>query len=230
MLSKKKMGVLLATVTVVALLTVSCGGAPAGETAPTSETASESETTSEPETSTMLSSGLQVVFKDPGMPNVRCLQPTVKEIQLHNEDGSWVTIWSDPEGKTVELTPDGAEVLLDTVSLEAGTYVGTRLLVSSVYVEVDINRDGDILDENEEIILTEAEIKSLPPLDTDTSQQKPEPPEKPEEPQEPEEPVMLESGYGYRIKIDGLYYMGEYLDEKFDASFKNLDDGYIVPL
>jgi len=99
--------------------------------------------------------GLQIVLKDQGMPDVKYLQPTITEIQLQRQDGEWITIWSNPEGETVRLTADGAEVVLDTVSLEAGTYVGTRLLVSTIEVEVDVNRDGDTLDENVEIVLPE---------------------------------------------------------------------------
>jgi len=99
--------------------------------------------------------GLQIVLKDQGMPEVKYLQPTITEIQLQRQNGEWITIWSDPEGETVRLTADGAEVVLDTVSLEAGTYVGTRLLVSTIEVEVDVNRDNDTLDENVEIVLPE---------------------------------------------------------------------------
>jgi len=99
--------------------------------------------------------GLQIVLKDQGIPEVKYLQPTITGIQLQNQNGEWITIWSNPEGETVRLTADGAEVVLDTVSLEAGTYVGTRLLVSTIDVEVDVNRDGDTLDENVEIVLPE---------------------------------------------------------------------------
>ncbi|MCK4694949.1 MAG: hypothetical protein KAT74_04260, partial [Candidatus Cloacimonetes bacterium] len=122
--------------------------------------------------------GLQIVLKDAGFPEVKYLQPTIKEVQLQNEGRNWITIWSDPAGKAMKLTPDGAEKVLDTVSVEAGTYVATRLLVSKVDVEVDINLDGDTLDKNQEIILTEEEFNSLPP------QQKPSAPNKPSEPSE----------------------------------------------
>jgi hypothetical protein len=143
-----------------------------------------------PEAVVQPTEGLQIVLKDPGMPEVKYLQPTVKGVQLQNEGGKWITIWSNPEGKALKLTPDGAENVLDTVSIEAGTYVATRLLVSTIDVGVDINRDGDTLDKNQEIVLTEEEFKNLPP------QQKPSAPVKPleqleqsklEEPSQPPE-------------------------------------------
>ncbi len=125
--------------------------------------------------------GLQIVLKDyVGFPEVKYLQPTIKEIQLQKEGGNWVTIWNSPEGETVKLTADGVEMVLDTVSVEAGTYIGTRLLVSTINVEVDINRDGDTSDKNMEIILTEAEFNSLPPKERPSA---PSAPSKPSGPQ-----------------------------------------------
>jgi hypothetical protein len=115
-------------------------------------------TTTTPTTTTTpwtAAQGLQIALKDQGMPEVKFLQPTIIEIQLQLENGDWKTIWSDPNGIKLTLTPGGPEQILGTVSLDAGTYVGTRLLVSTIYVEVDINRDGDTLDENVEIILPE---------------------------------------------------------------------------
>lgn len=150
--------------------------------------------------STQTSQSLEIVFKDPGLPEVKYLQPTTKEVQMLNEGGRWITIWSSPEGKTVKLTPDGAEVVLDTVSVEAGTYVGTRLLVSSIDVEVDINRDGDTLDKNVEIVLTREEFERLPPKNKPPGE------------------------LGVRIE-GGLVYMGQYLDEKHTAT----PNGYIEP-
>ncbi|MDO8452248.1 MAG: DUF5667 domain-containing protein [bacterium] len=133
--------------------------------------------------------GLQIVLKDyVGFPEVKYLQPTIKEIQLQNEGGNWVTIWNSPEGKTVKLTADGAEMVLDTVSVEAGTYVATRLLVSTIDVEVDIDRDGDTSDKNMEIILTEAEFNSLPPKERPQPPSKPQAPEKPQKPSQPSAP------------------------------------------
>ena len=119
------------------------------------------------------------MLKDVGFPEVKYLQPTIKKVQLQNEGREWITIWSNPEGKALKLTPDGAEKVLDTVSVEAGTYVATRLLVSTIDVEVDINRDGDTLDKHQEVILTEEEFNNLP------QQQKPSAPNKPSEPSEP---------------------------------------------
>lgn len=139
------------------------------------------------------SQSLELVFKDTGMPEVKYLQPTIKEVQLKHESGKWITIWSNPEGKTMKLTPDGAKVVLDTVSVESGTYAGTRLLVSSIDVEVDVNRDGDTLDKNVEIVLTKEEFERLPP--------KNEPP----------------GELGVRME-GGLVYMGQYLDEKHTAT------------
>jgi hypothetical protein len=78
-------------------------------------------------------------LKDFGLPEVKYLQPTIKEVQLQNEGKEWITIWSNPEGKALKLTPDGAEKVLDTVSVPAGTYIGTRLLVITIDVEVDTN-------------------------------------------------------------------------------------------
>jgi hypothetical protein len=106
--------------------------------------------------------GLQIVFKDAGLPEVKHLQPTIKEIQLQLENGEWKTIWSDPDGTMLTLTVDGAEIVLDTVSLEAGTYVGTRLFVTTIGVEADVNHDGDTLDNHVEVVVP---IGTLPPPD-----------------------------------------------------------------
>lgn len=190
---------------------------------------------------------LQIVLKDIGFPEVKYLQPTIKEVQLQDGSGKWTTIWSSPEGKAVKLTPDGAEVVLGTVSLAANTYVGTRLSVSTIGVEADINRDGDTSDKNVEIILTEEEFQKLPPKEKPQAPQKPQapgggqqpqlgtsysptpsgegqlplggqqPPKEPEPPQEPQAPYRIENG---------LVYTGDYLDEKHTVT---LDD-YIVPL
>jgi hypothetical protein len=145
-----------------------------------------------PKTPVQPTQGLQIVLKDPGMPEVKYLQPTIKEVQLQNEGGRWVTIWSSPEGKTVKLTSDGAEMVLDTVSVEAGTYVGTRLLVSTIDVEVDINRDGDTLDKNVEVVLTLEEFERLPQKEKPSAPQPPERPQAPEKPQPPEQPQAPE--------------------------------------
>lgn len=173
--------------------------------------------------------GLQIVFKDPGLPEVKYLQPTIKEVQLQNEGGKWITIWSNPEGKTVKLTPDGAEVVLDAVSVEAGTYVGTKLLVSTIDVEADINRDGDTLDKNVEVILTLEEFNSLPPKEKPQAPQQPQAPEKSQEPEKPQKPQAP-----YRIE-GGLVYMGEYLNETHTATPPywdgvHFDEIYIFPL
>ena len=136
-----------------------------------------------PEAAIQPTQGLQIVLKDVGFPEVKYLQPTIKEVQLQNEGKEWITIWSNPEGKALKLTPDGAEKVLDTVSVEAGTYVATRLLVSTIDIEVDINLDGDTLDKHQEVILTEEEFNSLPP------QQKPSAPNKTSEPSEPTAPL-----------------------------------------
>ena len=111
--------------------------------------------------------GLKLVFKDAGLPEVVHLQPTIKEVQLQLENGDWKTIWSNPNGTMLTLTADGAEVLLDNVSLEAGTYVGTRLFVTTMGVEADVNRDGDTLDENVEVVVP---VGTLPPPDGSTAE------------------------------------------------------------
>ena len=99
--------------------------------------------------------GLRIVFKDQGIPEVKHLRPTITEIQLQREDGEWMPLWSDPNGITLTLTADGAEVELDTVFLDPGTYIGTRLRVTTIDVEVDVNRDGDTLDIHVEIVVPE---------------------------------------------------------------------------
>jgi len=132
--------------------------------------------------------GLQIVLKDMGFPEVKYLQPTIKEVQLQNEGEKWITIWSNPEGKALKLTPDGAEKVLDTVSVKAGTYVATRLLVSMIDVEVDINRDGDTLDKNQEVILTEEEFNTLPQKEKPSALNKPSEPSELTAPSKPEQP------------------------------------------
>ena len=111
--------------------------------------------------------GLRLVFKDAGLPEVKHLQPTITEIQLQLENGEWKTIWSNPDGTMLTLTVDGAEIVLDNVSLEAGTYVGTRLFVTTIGVEADVNRDGDTLDENVEVVVP---IGTLSPPDGSTAE------------------------------------------------------------
>ncbi len=131
--------------------------------------------------------GLQILIKDVGFPEVKYLQPTIKEIQLKDQSGNWITIWSSTEGKTVKLTPDGAEVVLDSVNLKAGTYTETRMLVPAVDVEADINRDGDTLDKNVQIILTEEEFANLPQQEKPSAPSQPAQPSPPSEPQKPEQ-------------------------------------------
>ena|GEM_PF-2979865 len=187
--------------------------------------------------------GLQIVIKDVGFPEVKYLQPTIKEIQLQDESGEWTTIWSSPEGKIVKLTPDGAEVVLDTVSVPVGTYIETRILVSSMDVEADINRDGDTLDKNVQIILTEEEFAALPhgekpqapqKLEAPQAPEKPEAPQAPEKPQKPEAPPEPQLPPGV-LKIEGgLFYMDKYLDEVHTATPPYFDgihnDTYLYPI
>lgn len=191
--------------------------------------------------------GLQIVLKDLGMPDVWYLQPTITEIQLQNQGGNWITIWSDPEGKAVKLTPDGAEMVLDTVSVPAGTYVATRLWVSTMGVGVDVTRDGDISDENVEIILTVEEFNALPhperpsapegggspPERPEPPEERPERPEKPQgptgsvtgEPEEPQQPPEPEAPQApYRIEGD-IVYTGNFMDEVHTDTLNT----YIVP-
>ncbi|MFH1064446.1 MAG: hypothetical protein V1729_05170 [Candidatus Woesearchaeota archaeon] len=134
------------------------------------------------------SQGLQIVLKDPGMPEVKYLQPTVIEVQLQNIEDQWITIWSNPEGKVLKLTSDGAEMLLDTVIVPAGHYVGTRLKVSTIDVEVDVNRDGDTLDKNVQLTLTLEEFNKLPEKDKPQPPAKPSPPSPPDRPSPPDKP------------------------------------------
>lgn len=137
---------------------------PISTTSPTTTTTTATTTTTSPTTTTTTTptGGLQLVFKDAGLPEVKHLQPIIKEIQLQLENGEWKTIWSDPDGTMLTLTADGAELVLATVSLEAGTYVGTRLFVTAIGVEADVNRDGDTLDVNVEVVVP---IGTLPPPD-----------------------------------------------------------------
>ncbi|MEI7452356.1 MAG: hypothetical protein WCK37_04130 [Candidatus Falkowbacteria bacterium] len=190
---------------------------------------------------TSSATGLQLVLKDFGMPDVHYLQPTIKEIELKNVAGVWVKIWSSATGTAVRLTPDGAETTLDTVSVPAGTYNGTRLFVSTMDVGVDVNRDGDILDKNVQTILTVAEFNALPakerpnapmsPLASSTSittttlsvsgskDSGKDKPSKPSEPSAPSEPAAP-----YTIK-DGYVYLPEYQDEEHTDTINN----YIIP-
>jgi hypothetical protein len=126
------------------------------------------QTTPEVPPTTSGAQGLRIVIKDPGMPEIRYLQPNITEVQLRTKDGQWITIWSSPAGKMVKLTPDGTEVGLDTVVVPAGTYTGTRLKVSTIDVEVDVNRDGDTLDKNVQVVLTLDEFNALPPREKPT--------------------------------------------------------------
>lgn len=182
--------------------------------------------------------GLQIVIKDVGFPEVNYLQPTIKEVQLQNEGGQWITIWSDPAGKAIKLIPDGAETVLDTVSVPAGTYIGTRLWVSTMDVGVDINRDGDISDKNVEIILTLEEFNNLPHPEKPPAPDKPlkpdkpsppeddqQPPEQPQEPSQPPEPsAPQEPQAPYRIE-GNIVYTGTFMDEEHTDTIND----YIVP-
>jgi hypothetical protein len=163
-------------------------------------------------------SGLQIVLKDFGMPDVHYLRPTIKQIQLKNESGRWITIWSDAAGKAVKLTPDGAETILGTADLSAGIYTGTRLMVSTMAVGVDVNRDGDILDKNVQTIITVEEFDKLPKKERPAAPSVPSAPsgDKPEKPSKPSAP--------YTIK-DGYVYLPEFQDEEHTDTI----NGYIVP-
>jgi len=69
-------------------------------------------TTTTPTTTTTpwtAAQGLQIALKDQGMPEVKFLQPTIIEIQLQLENGDWKTIWSDPNGIKLTLTPGERE-------------------------------------------------------------------------------------------------------------------------
>ncbi len=180
---KKKVNYLLFLIIIVSILFISgCVQQPESASVPVEEEQAEE-------------AGLQIVIKDVGFPEVKYLQPTIKEIQLQEESGNWITVYSNSEGKTVKLTPDGAEVILDTVSLEASTYIGTRLRVSTIDVDVDINRDGDSEDKHVEIILTEEEFLSLPAKEKQSSA-KPSAPEKPAAPEQPSAPDKPEKPQG----------------------------------
>ncbi len=141
-----------------------------------------------PENIVQPTQGLQIALKDVGFPELKYLQPTVKEIQLKDQSGNWITIWSNTEGKTVKLTPDGAEVVLDRVNVKPGTYTETRMLVPTVDVEADVNRDGDTLDKNVQIILTEEEFASLPHGEKPQAPSQPQAPDAPQKPSQPSPP------------------------------------------
>ncbi|MCX6801852.1 MAG: hypothetical protein NT067_01945 [Candidatus Diapherotrites archaeon] len=187
---------ILAIAVIGIILICGCTGQPGatGQTTPTPAGASPSPAPSQSNqpTATPTPSQLKIVVKDYGLPEVKYLQPTITEIQLQNQSKGWVTIWSSPEGKTVKLTSDGAEIVLDSVSLEAGTYIGAKLKVTTVDVEVDINRDGDTIDKNVEVIMTKAEFDLLPPGERPSGSQQPpsspSPPPQPPSPSPPEGP------------------------------------------
>lgn len=216
------------------------------------QNAGENVNPNEPEAAVQATPGLQIVLKDFGMPDVWYLQPIINEIQLKNEGGEWITIWSNPEGKVVKLTPDGAETILDTVKVPAGTYVGTRLFVTTMDVGVDVNRDGDISDKNVQTILTIEEFNKLPKKEKPSAPAgggtPPSPPDKPQAPKHPQKPNPPEgsnpgdpqpsnpSGPGaggqqpgeppppYTIK-DGYVYLPEFQDEGHTDTIND----YIVP-
>ncbi|MFH1583461.1 MAG: LamG domain-containing protein, partial [Candidatus Falkowbacteria bacterium] len=189
--------------------------------------------------------GLRIVLKDFGMPDVKYLQPNIKEIQLKNEAGQWIGIWSDPAGKAVRLTPDGAETILDTVNVPVGTYGGTRLFITTMDVGVDVNRDGDILDKNVQTILTLEEFNKLPPKEKPSAPSAPAAPSAPSgsndgaggdpeagdqpqgtsKPSKPSQPAApAEPAPPYTIK-DGYVYLPEFQDEEHTDTINN----YIVP-
>lgn len=132
--------------------------------------------------------GLQIAIKDPGMPEVKYLQPTITEIQLQNTGGEWLTIWISPEGQAVKLTSDGAEINLSTVNVTAGNYTGTRIKVSTIDVEVDVNRDGDTEDKNVQVVLTLDEFNKLPEQEKPAAPTKPSAPSSPGTPSAPDKP------------------------------------------
>jgi hypothetical protein len=179
-----------------------CVGQPegAGQSTPTPVGASPSPTPIQigqpTATATPMPSQLKIVVKDYGFPEVKYLQPTITEIQLQNQSQEWVTIWSSAEGKTVTLTPDGAEIVLDSVSLGAGTYIGSRLNISTIDVEVDINRDGDTIDKNVEVILTKEEFDLLPPGERPSGPTQPPAPSPPEGPPAAPAPPASQASQG----------------------------------
>ena len=133
-------------------------------------------------------SGLQIVFKDPGLPEVKYLRPIIKAVQLQKENQEWVTIWTSSDGQAMTLTTDGVENILDIVNVPAGVYMAARLLVSKIDVLADINRDGDSEDQNVEVVLTEAEFNSLPARDKPSAPSQPSAPSAPSAPEKPSAP------------------------------------------
>jgi hypothetical protein len=75
------------------------------------------------------------------------MQPSVIEIQLQRDDGSWVTIWTDPNGKALNITPNAPAQLFAEVEVPVGTYVASRLAYNSFIRAIDDTGDGDADDE-----------------------------------------------------------------------------------
>lgn len=183
-------------------------------------------------------SGLKIVVKDFGMPDVHYLKPTIKEFQLKNESEKWVSIWKSEEGVAVNLTPDGAETTLDIVAVPAGIYKATRLYVSTMEVGVDVNRDGDIEDKNVQTIITEEEFSKLPQKEKPSAPSKPSgggdkpakmsasidsgsnqsPGTKDDKPSKPSEPSAPSAPYTIK---DGYVYLPEFQDEEHVDTINN---------
>ena len=83
-------------------------------------------------------------------------------------------------------------------------------MVSNINVEVDINNDGDTIDQNQEVILTEAEFDSLPPKEKPQAPTAPTPPEQPSAPsgppQEPSQPSGTGEVQGQNFKETPIYF------------------------
>ncbi|MEW6592113.1 MAG: hypothetical protein AB1305_00250 [Candidatus Hadarchaeota archaeon] len=123
--------------------------------------------------SSQSANGLQIIFKDAPVPTLLKIQPTIKEVWLQNQSGIWKQIWSGEMKLT--LTPDGAQVLLDTVTVDAGTYTAARAYVGSVTAHLDLNGDNDSEDnvnvsdyENYPFYISEQQTNTLNAYDTKT--------------------------------------------------------------
>lgn len=69
------------------------------------------------------------------------LEPTIREIQLQNSTGAWITIWNG--SKTMRLTPNEPAQFFEKVYVLNGTYVASRLKYSRFIQAFDATGDGD---------------------------------------------------------------------------------------
>ena len=104
---------------------------------------------------------LEIYFKDQ-VPDLVQSEPTITEIALQRDDGTWEQAWSHPQGKTLILEPGGADQLLAKVNLPAGTYVNARLFIPACTIKMDFNFDGDSDDTIEVWVVSQELWETVP--------------------------------------------------------------------